>query len=64
MFSKKFYRKNDESGKFFTYGRVQDDAFEFKDKRLTRKQRKGTLAQELLAVDAENKFSRKKFLNY
>lgn len=39
MFSKKFYRKNDEAKptKFFTYGRVLDDAFEFKDKRLSRK---------------------------
>lgn len=64
MYSKKFFKANDNKKlpKFFSYGKVLDDPFEFKDKRVPRRERKGNLVQELLAVDGENKFSRKKFL--
>ncbi|KAF7663668.1 hypothetical protein LDENG_00204250 [Lucifuga dentata] len=61
MDSKRFYKKNDRDGfpKYFQVGTVVDNPADFYHSRIPKKQRKRTMAEELLA-DAEFRHNNKK----
>ncbi|XP_059197919.1 deoxynucleotidyltransferase terminal-interacting protein 2 [Centropristis striata] len=61
MDSKRFYKKNDRDGfpKYFQVGTVVDNAVDFYHSRIPKKDRKRTMAEELLA-DAEFRQNNKK----
>lgn len=47
---KRFYKKVDEPSKYFAVGTIQEDPTEFFSNRLTKKERKSTLAEEVLST--------------
>lgn len=47
---KRFYKKEDAPSKYFAMGTIKEDPTEFFSARLTRKQRKRTLAEEILST--------------
>lgn len=60
---KHFYKKNDLKvlPKYFQVGKVMDSHMEFYNNRLTKKQRKGTLVDELLADAEFQKYNKRKY---
>eukprot|EP00118_Oscarella_pearsei_P027508 m.1278 g.1278 ORF g.1278 m.1278 type:complete len:246 (+) comp6006_c0_seq1:54-791(+) len=62
---KRFYKKEDFSQlpKFFQFGRVVEGAGEFYSGRLTRRQQKQSIVEELLADEQFKRYSKKKFLD-
>ncbi|CAM9683530.1 unnamed protein product, partial [Chrysoparadoxa australica] len=59
--SKRFYKKADVSSKFVQLGTVVEGAAEWKSSRLTKKQRKSTLVDELLADQKFKDYSKAQF---
>lgn len=47
---KRFYKREDAPSKYFAVGTIQEDPTEFFSNRLTRKERKRTLAEEVLST--------------
>ncbi|KAJ8734275.1 hypothetical protein PYW07_014826 [Mythimna separata] len=60
---KHFYKKNDMEvlPKYFQVGRIMDSALDHVNERLTKKQRKRTMVDELLADAEFQKYNKKKF---
>ncbi|VVD06150.1 unnamed protein product [Leptidea sinapis] len=60
---KHFYKKNDMEvlPKYFQVGRIMDSALDHTNERLTRKQRKRTMVDELLADAELQKYNKKKY---
>lgn len=60
---KHFYKKNDLKvlPKYFQIGKVKDSPLDFYNNRLTQKERKKTLVDELLADAEFNKYNKRKF---
>lgn len=50
---KRFYKKEDAPSKYFAVGTIQSDPTEFFSNRLTKKQRKQTLAEEVLSTRSD-----------
>ena len=65
LFSNRFYKTNDAKKlpEYFQIGTVVDDARDLSSRsdRWTKKQRKGTIAQQFLTDDASNGFSKRKY---
>ncbi|XP_969663.3 deoxynucleotidyltransferase terminal-interacting protein 2 [Tribolium castaneum] len=60
---KRFYKKNDLKvlPKYFQIGKVMDSPLDYYNNRLTKKERKKTLVDELLADSEFNKYNKRKF---
>ncbi|KAB0802654.1 hypothetical protein PPYR_04840 [Photinus pyralis] len=60
---KRFYKKNDLSvlPKYFQIGKVMDSPLEFYNNRLTKKEKKETLVDELLADAEFNRYNKRKY---
>ncbi|KAF7990011.1 hypothetical protein HCN44_008685 [Aphidius gifuensis] len=60
---KHFYKKNDRSGfpKYFQVGKVVDSPVEYYNGRLTKKQRKNTIVEELMANAEFSKYNKRKY---
>ncbi|XP_014369550.2 deoxynucleotidyltransferase terminal-interacting protein 2 [Papilio machaon] len=63
MDPKHFYKKNDMEvlPKYFQVGRIEDSALDHVNERMTRKQRKRTMVEELLADAEFQKYNKKKY---
>ena len=63
LFSDRFYKTNDSKKlpEYFQIGTVVDDPRNLDKDRLTKKQRKGTIAQQFLQDDASSGFSKRKY---
>ncbi|CAH0548706.1 unnamed protein product [Brassicogethes aeneus] len=61
---KHFYKKNDLKvlPKYFQIGKVMDSPLDYYNNRLTKKERKKTLVDELLADAEFNKYNKRKFM--
>lgn len=60
---KRFYKSADKSGKFVQLGTVIEGASEYYSARLTKKQRRGNLVDDILADPSSSDYAQKKYRN-